>query len=196
MPATGTASVVDAAAAADSAASTGPEDRVHAATAEARRDRAFIVSEVVLLEPKSTAPESQASGGGSAYRSSPENLTAKSSLPRQIGLVNLSKREKMMKASARARLLHIHSFKNSINRPPRSVIVVVKAPKRQGEHSPSKSLAFEFYCFAVRHLRWYLLSLSEEVEDTRHGSFHHLKTQHILLALTHLPSQPNTSLIY
>ena len=173
MPATGTASVVDAAAAADSAAATGPEDRVHAATAEARRDRAFIVSEVVLLEPKSTAPESQASGGGSAYRSSPENLTAKSSLPRQIGLVNLSKREKMMRpARARASC----SFKNStINLSPRSVIVVVKALKRRGEHSPSKSLAFESYCFAVRHLRWYLLSLSEEVEDTRHGSFHHLK---------------------
>ena len=56
LPATGTASAVDESAA-DAAA--GPEDRVHAATAEARRDRAFIVSVVTSLstrmEPNSTS---------------------------------------------------------------------------------------------------------------------------------------------
>ena len=50
LPATGTASAVDASAAADAAAA--PEDRVHAATAEARRDRAFIVSVVPSLSTR------------------------------------------------------------------------------------------------------------------------------------------------
>ena len=84
-------------------------------------------------------------------------------------------REKMMRPAQPA--IQIQSTTKNPKR-----IVVVKAPKRRGEHSLLQSLAFETYCLALQASA-VVSSLSEEAERYVHSK---LKNQHILRS----PSKP------